>query len=49
MATDSYSYAGVRHDVTAKVAQIANQLPSLKRVVMVNYDQSPRSGQFLFL
>ena len=41
VATDSYSYAGVRHDVTAKVAQIADQLPSLKRVVMVSYDDQP--------
>ncbi len=40
VATDSYFYSGVQHDVTKKVAQIANQLPSLKRVVLVNYDDA---------
>ncbi|MDP6901362.1 MAG: acetoacetate--CoA ligase [Acidimicrobiales bacterium] len=40
VATDSYFYSGVRHDITEKVTQIANQLPSLKRVVLVSYDGS---------
>ncbi|HAF68046.1 MAG TPA: acetoacetate--CoA ligase [Acidimicrobiaceae bacterium] len=41
VATDSYSYSGVRHDVTGKVAQIASELPSLRRVVLVSYDETP--------
>lgn len=48
VATDSYSYAGTRHDVTAKVAQIANQLPSLKRVVMVSYDHQSLKAEVPF-
>ncbi|HAE54957.1 MAG TPA: acetoacetate--CoA ligase, partial [Acidimicrobiaceae bacterium] len=42
------SYAGTRHDVTAKVAQIANQLPSLKRVVMVSYDHQSLKAEVPF-
>ena len=41
IATDSYSYSGVRHDVIEKVAQVASQLPSLRRVVVVSYDKTP--------
>ncbi len=37
VATDSYFYSGVRHDVTGKVAEIARGLNSLKRVVLVPY------------
>jgi acetoacetyl-CoA synthetase len=36
-AVDSYAYNGQIHDVTAKTAEIAGRLPSLKRVVMVEY------------
>ncbi|MBM46873.1 MAG: acetoacetate--CoA ligase [Acidimicrobiaceae bacterium] len=41
VATDSYMYSGVRHDVIEKVTQIASQLPSLQRVVVVSYDKTP--------
>jgi acetoacetyl-CoA synthetase len=37
VATDGYSYAGVRHDTTAKVAEIAAGLPSLRQVVIAPY------------
>ena len=41
VATDSYSYSGVRHDITEKVTQVASQLSSLRRVVLVSYDKTP--------
>ena len=37
VATDSYSYGGVRHDITQKVTQIVSELPSLRRVILVSY------------
>ncbi|MED5552857.1 MAG: acetoacetate--CoA ligase [Actinomycetota bacterium] len=37
VATDCYFYSGVRHDITNKVVEVANGLPSLQRLVMVGY------------
>ena len=45
-ATDGYRYAGRRHDVTGRLAEVVAGLPSLRRVVVVPEDPtgSPASG-----
>jgi len=45
-ATDGYRYAGRRHDVTGRLAEVVAELPSLRRVVVVPEDPTggPLSG-----
>jgi len=41
VATDSYSYGGVRHDTRPKVRTLVEGLPSLRRVVIAPYGDTP--------
>ena len=37
IATDSYFYGGTKHDLVEKIEQIASKLPSLRKIVLVEY------------
>src|SRR5207344_808691 len=37
VAADGYSYAGKRHDCTARIAEVVRALPSVQRTVLIPY------------
>ena len=44
IATDSYFYAGVKHDITEKILTVAESIPSIQKVVIAPYDPQRASA-----